>query len=99
MKTAEEILKSKLNAELMLVNNADYTWNKILEAMEEYAAQFKQASDKPINYNAVPSDYDPHEVSLAKCDLCGYKWVAVRPEGLTKLECPNCGNMVNFENI
>lgn len=41
----------------------------------------------------------PHEVSNVKCDICGYQWVAVRPEGLTKLECPNCGNMVQFENI
>jgi len=42
---------------------------------------------------------DPHEVSKVKCDLCSYTWVAVRPEGLTKIECPHCGNMVNFENI
>ena len=41
----------------------------------------------------------PHEVSKVKCDLCNHEWVAVRPEGLIKLECPNCGNMVYFENI
>jgi hypothetical protein len=40
-----------------------------------------------------------HEVSKVKCDLCGKEWVAVRPEGLTKLECPDCGNMANFENV
>jgi len=40
-----------------------------------------------------------YEVSKVKCDLCGKEWVAVRTEGLTKLECPNCGNMVNFENV
>lgn len=34
-----------------------------------------------------------------KCDVCGYEWTAVRPEELDKLQCPNCGNMVNFENI
>lgn len=39
------------------------------------------------------------ETSLVKCDLCSYHWVAVRPFGLTKLECPNCNNMVYFENI
>jgi len=39
------------------------------------------------------------EVSLTACDLCGHKWVAVRPEGLIKLEFPHCGNMVYFENI
>jgi hypothetical protein len=40
-----------------------------------------------------------YEVSKVKCDLCGKEWVAVRTEELTKLECPNCGNMVNFENV
>ena len=44
-------------------------------------------------------EYDPHEVSKVKCDLCGFEWIAVRPEGLTRLECKQCGNMVHFENI
>ena len=44
-------------------------------------------------------DYDPHESSFVKCDLCNHKWVAVRPEGLTELECPNCRNIASFENI
>lgn len=39
------------------------------------------------------------EVSLVQCDLCGHKWTAVRPDGLIKLECPNCRNMVYFENL
>ena len=39
------------------------------------------------------------EVSKVKCDLCGHEWVAVRPEGVLRLECPNCGNIANFENI
>jgi len=42
---------------------------------------------------------DPHEVSKVKCDLCDKEWIAVRPEGLTELECPNCENMVQFENV
>ena len=44
-------------------------------------------------------EHDPHEVSSVKCDLCGKEWVAVRPLGLIKLECPNCKNMVQFENV
>jgi len=40
-----------------------------------------------------------YEASLVKCDLCTHQWVAVRPAGLTILECPNCDNMVTFENI
>lgn len=39
------------------------------------------------------------EVSLVKCDLCNYKWVAVRDEGLERLECPNCSNIAMFENL
>jgi len=37
MKTAEEILKSKLDPKIVVVNNPDYTFNKVIEAMEEYA--------------------------------------------------------------
>lgn len=48
MKTAEEILKSKLTVELAIRNNSDYTYNKILEAMEEYASlkEDKSLKDK-----------------------------------------------------
>lgn len=47
----------------------------------------------------IIKNLNPHEVSTVKCDLCSHEWVAVRPEGLDELECPNCSNMVNFENI
>jgi len=43
MKTAEEILKSKLDPKIVVVNNPDYTFNKVIEAMEEYANQSKQS--------------------------------------------------------
>lgn len=39
------------------------------------------------------------DASLVECDLCSHDWVSVRPFGLEKLECPNCENMVYFENI
>lgn len=39
------------------------------------------------------------EVSQVKCDLCSKEWTAVRPLGTEKLECPNCENIVYFENI
>jgi protein-arginine kinase activator protein McsA len=42
---------------------------------------------------------DLHEVSSVQCDLCSYKWVAVRPKDTEKLECPNCNNIVNYENL
>lgn len=42
---------------------------------------------------------NPHEVSRVKCDLCGFEWIAVRPAGLDKLECKQCGNIASFENI
>lgn len=47
MKTAEEILKSKLDPKIAVVNNPDYTFNKVIEAMEEYANQFKTGCIHP----------------------------------------------------
>ena len=38
--TAEEVLKSKLTIESIRLNNSDYTFNKVIEAMELYAEQF-----------------------------------------------------------
>lgn len=37
-KTAEEILKSKLNPSVMVINNPDYTFNKVIEAMDNWAS-------------------------------------------------------------
>lgn len=44
-------------------------------------------------------NYDPHEISHVKCDVCQHRWVAVRPKGVEKLECPNCSGFVYFENV
>jgi hypothetical protein len=43
--------------------------------------------------------YDPHEASMVQCSLCKHTWVAVRPEGLEELECPNCHNICSFQNL
>lgn len=44
---AETLLRSKLNTELAMKNNSDFTFNKILEAMEEYASlQVAQANTR-----------------------------------------------------
>lgn len=45
-----------------------------------------------------PAD-GPWESSKVKCDLCGATWIAVRPVGLTVLECPNCENLGTFETL
>ena len=37
-----------------------------------------------------------HDVSIVICDLCGCEWVAVRPTGVTKLQCPNCDKLSTF---
>ena len=34
-----------------------------------------------------------------KCDLCSNEWIAVYHEDSEKLECPNCGNMANYERL
>ncbi len=41
----------------------------------------------------------PHIVSKVQCDICTHKWVAIRPVGLTELQCPNCKLIVTFDNI
>jgi transposase len=46
----------------------------------------------------IKKEKDPHEVSKVKCHVCSHSWVAVRPVGLTELECPNCGRLCSFEN-
>lgn len=43
--------------------------------------------------------HEPHEVSKVRCDLCKNEWIAVRPYDTDKLECSQCGNVANFENI
>ena len=48
--------------------------------------------------NIINAQKDPHEASKVKCDVCNYGWVAVRPLGLTKLECPQCGGLCSFEH-
>lgn len=39
------------------------------------------------------------QVSMVKCDLCGYEWTAVRPLGTEKLQCSQCNHVTNFENV
>lgn len=46
-----------------------------------------------------PDEDGPFTSSLVKCDLCGYKWRAVRPKGTPKLQCPTCQNITFFENV
>lgn len=53
-KTAEEILKGKLNPAIAILNNPDYTFNKVIEAMEEYANQFRQ---QPVVKQGLPIEF------------------------------------------
>lgn len=66
-----------------------------LESDLEYLSQ----EDAVEGVKDMIMNYDPHEVSQVKCCVCSHSWVAVRPKGLKKLECPNCEGMVDFENI
>lgn len=38
-------------------------------------------------------DLVPWVTGMAECDACGYRWMAVRPLGAERLECPACGAM------
>lgn len=46
--TAEQVLKSKINPSISVLNNADYTFNKVIEAMEEFASLRVAEKDKEI---------------------------------------------------
>lgn len=73
----------------------------IVVANDEVAREVMAAYENEkyvIPYNELDK-YDPHEYSKVICDLCNYSWVSVRPLGTKKLECPNCNNLVNFENV
>jgi len=69
---------------------------KCIDAAVERYLKFIQIQK---SITTMKEEDGPHEASKVKCDLCSYEWIAVRPEGLIKLECPNCENMVHFENI
>lgn len=62
----------------------------LLEALQKIAAW-----EMPV----TGQFWGPHEVSQVKCSVCNHSWAAVRPKGVQKLECPNCGGMVYFENV
>ena len=57
----------------------------ILNMLEADRA-FLQGEQNVLAASSFINNYDPHEVSTVKCDLCSLKWVAVRPEGVEKLE-------------
>jgi hypothetical protein len=42
---------------------------------------------------------DGWTANYIQCDLCSHKWTAVYLTELDKLECPNCTNMVIFDNL
>jgi len=39
------------------------------------------------------------EVSFVRCDICRHRWIACRPAGLDRLECPHCSAIATFEDI
>jgi hypothetical protein len=76
MKTAEEILKSKLDGKITFVNNPDYTFNKVIEAMEEYRLQshpspmsVEQVEELGYYYPLFKFFSDEHGLSLLDSQL------------------------------
>ena len=51
-KHAEKVLKSKLDAKIMILNNPDYTFNKIIEAMIEFGEQMCDLQKLECSKNA-----------------------------------------------
>ncbi len=60
---------------------------------------FEFAKDHGVNCAA---HYENQEVWVGAqmgCDLCGHRWTAVYYQASEKLQCPECKNMVSFENL
>ena len=78
--TAEEVLKSKLTIESMRLNNSDYTFNKVIEAMELYAEIYHQRKVKILNIPCVIKSVCecekqiPNYPEMLWCNACG-KWI------------------------
>jgi len=93
METAREFYYREINPDKM----SDQTVHeRMIELIDEYA--FQVVEKILSNAGVMRSADTKFEVSSVQCDLCNYRWVAVRNFGLDKLECPNCRNIANFEN-
>ena len=63
-----------------MLNNEQITYSRMVEILNEKAFE----PELRWAYGTV------------KCDLCEHKWVAVRKEGSSVLECPNCNHLGPF---
>ena len=70
----------------------------IIEWLED-DLEYLKMEDAVEGVKDIVMNYNPHEVSEVSCGVCNHKWVAVRPEGVKQLECPNCHlmNKINYE--
>jgi len=57
-----------------------------------FSDNFEKLIDKILNEQPE----DEFMGGQIKCDLCGHDWVGVFYKESDKLECPNCGRMVNY---
>ena len=80
-------------------------WQRIYEQEKAYLEGARaESSDENSGLNipvvmASDSDDKGWTGNYVKCDLCGFKWVAVYHESCDKLECKQCGNMVRFHHL
>ena len=63
-----------------------------LELIAEFPDDYRHLNGDKINVHGW-------SVGLVECDICTHRWVGVRPANLTQLECPNCRQMAQFEEI
>ena len=66
-------------------------------ALKEMMKEYHKQQVKLLTTPAVGNSAEPYEASIVMCDLCTHKWVAVRPVGTSKLECPNCHRVGGFD--
>ena len=83
---------------LRIGHSPSITVEDIMQMLEADMQHIRQETLLLDAENILDKSKDLHEASLVKCDLCNYKWVAVRPLGIEKLECPKCIKLCSFEN-
>lgn len=98
MKTAEEILKSKLNPSIAIINKPDYTFNKVIEAMEEYANQFKHLHLHSVMQAEGSDASEGAAVGNSAAGQSGSAWCSCEmPIPDMSYTCFKCGKMIDFE--
>jgi hypothetical protein len=87
-----EAQKELLRGYYLKIHYEKPDWNTVMQWIEADLQTLEMDSAVVLAENILS---DRFEVSTVVCSHCKYSWVAVRPCGTGKLECPECKRMFN----